>query len=71
MAVSVAVPVGQNTADRLMDKLIPRVESLKVGPSTDPSADFGPLVTRAALDRVPHVVAADEEAAFPVHPGGN
>ncbi len=52
MAVSVAVPVGQNTADRLMDKLIPRVESLKVGPSTDPSADFGPLVTRAALDRV-------------------
>jgi malonate-semialdehyde dehydrogenase (acetylating)/methylmalonate-semialdehyde dehydrogenase len=35
-----------------MDKLIPRVESLKVGPSTDPSADFGPLVTRAHLDRV-------------------
>ena len=52
MAVSVAVPVGQGTADRLMEKLIPRVESLKVGPSTDPSADFGPLVTRAALDKV-------------------
>ncbi|MBV9076010.1 MAG: aldehyde dehydrogenase family protein, partial [Methylobacteriaceae bacterium] len=28
------------------------VESLKVGPSTDPSADFGPVVTRAALDRI-------------------
>ena len=52
MAISVAVPVGQATADRLMEKLIPRVESLKVGPSTDPSADFGPVVTRAALDRI-------------------
>jgi malonate-semialdehyde dehydrogenase (acetylating)/methylmalonate-semialdehyde dehydrogenase len=52
MAISVAVPVGNGTADALMEKLIPRVESLKVGPSTDPSADFGPLVTRAALDRV-------------------
>ena len=52
MAVSVAVPVGRGTADTLMDKLIPRVESLKVGPSTDPSADFGPLVTREALERV-------------------
>ncbi len=52
MAVSVAVPVGQETADRLIEKLIPRVESLKVGPSTDAGADFGPLVTRQALERV-------------------
>ena len=52
MAVSVAVPVGKATADRLMDKLIPRVESLKIGPSTDASADFGPLVTKEALARV-------------------
>ncbi|MEQ9247482.1 MAG: aldehyde dehydrogenase family protein, partial [Nitratireductor sp.] len=49
MAVSVAVPVGKETADRLVEKLIPRVESLKVGPSTDASADFGPLVTQQAL----------------------
>ena len=52
MAISVAVPVGRATADALMDKLIPRVETLKVGPSTDPSADFGPLVTKAHLDKV-------------------
>ncbi|MBY8916102.1 CoA-acylating methylmalonate-semialdehyde dehydrogenase [Nitratireductor rhodophyticola] len=52
MAVSVAVPVGKETADRLVEKLIPRVESLKVGPSTDASADFGPLVTQQALERV-------------------
>src|SRR6266568_759450 len=52
MAVSVAVPVGKKTGDMLVEKLIPRVESLKVGISTDPQADFGPLVTRAHLDKV-------------------
>ncbi len=52
MAISVAVPVGESTANRLVEKLVPRVESLKVGPSTDGSADFGPLVTRAHLDKV-------------------
>jgi malonate-semialdehyde dehydrogenase (acetylating) / methylmalonate-semialdehyde dehydrogenase len=56
MAISVAVPVGKATADRLMDKLIPRVESLKIGPSTDSSADYGPLVTREALRRVENYV---------------
>jgi malonate-semialdehyde dehydrogenase (acetylating)/methylmalonate-semialdehyde dehydrogenase len=52
MAISVAVPVGKDTADRLVKKLIPRVEALKIGPSTDPGADYGPLVTREALVRV-------------------
>ena len=52
MAVSVAVPVGEKTADALLEKLIPRVESLRVGPSRDPQADFGPLITRAHLDKV-------------------
>ena len=52
MAISVAVPVGEATADKLIEKLVPRVESLKIGPSTDPDADYGPLVTQQALDRV-------------------
>jgi len=52
MAVSVAVPVGEKTADALMKKLVPRVENLKIGPSSDPNADYGPLVTKAALNRV-------------------
>src|SRR5690606_18335296 len=58
MAISVAVPVGKDTADRLVERLIPRVESLKVGPSTDSSADFGPLVTKEALARVKNYVDA-------------
>jgi malonate-semialdehyde dehydrogenase (acetylating)/methylmalonate-semialdehyde dehydrogenase len=52
MAVSVAVPVGKKTADILVEKLIPRVESLKIGPSNDPQADYGPLVTKAHLNKV-------------------
>jgi malonate-semialdehyde dehydrogenase (acetylating)/methylmalonate-semialdehyde dehydrogenase len=53
MAVSVAVPVGESTADRLMEKLIPRVEALKIGPWTAGNdIDFGPLVTGEALKRV-------------------
>jgi malonate-semialdehyde dehydrogenase (acetylating) / methylmalonate-semialdehyde dehydrogenase len=52
MAISVAVPVGQETADRLVEALIPRVRALKVGAPTDPTADYGPLVTQAAKDRV-------------------
>ncbi len=52
MAISVAVPVGEGTAEELMRHLIPRVESLKIGPSTDSSADFGPLVTGAHLQKV-------------------
>src|ERR1700741_3753021 len=52
MAVSGAVPVGEKTADALMKKLVPRVESLKIGPSTDEKADYGPLVTRAHMNKV-------------------
>ncbi len=52
MAVSVVVPVGKKTADILVEKLIPRVESLKIGPSSDPQADYGPLVTKAHLNKV-------------------
>jgi malonate-semialdehyde dehydrogenase (acetylating) / methylmalonate-semialdehyde dehydrogenase len=52
MAISVAVPVGAETADRLMEKLVPRVESLKIGPSSDKQADYGPMVTKAHLDKV-------------------
>ncbi len=51
MAVSVAVAVG-GVGDRLMDKLVPRVRALKIGPGTDPDAEMGPLVTATHLARV-------------------
>jgi len=52
MAISVAVPVGKKAADTLIEKLIPRVESLKIGPSSDPQADYGPMVTKTHMNKV-------------------
>ncbi len=53
MAISVAVAVGEKTADRLIEKLIPRVEALKIGPySAGDDVDFGPLITKQARERV-------------------
>ena len=53
MAISVAVPVGEETADALIEKLIPRVEALKVGPYTSGAdVDYGPVVTGAAKESI-------------------
>ena len=51
MAVSVAVAVG-GTAQPLIERLRPRIESLKIGPYNDPEADMGPIVTAEAQQRI-------------------
>jgi malonate-semialdehyde dehydrogenase (acetylating)/methylmalonate-semialdehyde dehydrogenase len=62
MAVSVAVPVGEKTADALIARLKPRVQALKIGPSTDASAEMGPLVTAAHRDKVASYIDAGAAA---------
>ncbi|MGV0604094.1 methylmalonate-semialdehyde dehydrogenase [Mycolicibacterium flavescens] len=62
MAISVAVPVGDETADRLRARLVERINNLRVGHSLDPKADYGPLVTEAALQRVRGYIDAGVEA---------
>jgi len=52
MAISVAVPVGEKTADALVAKLKPRVEALKIGPATDKDAQMGPIVSKAQRDKI-------------------
>ncbi|MEE9388697.1 MAG: CoA-acylating methylmalonate-semialdehyde dehydrogenase [Paracoccaceae bacterium] len=53
MAISVAVPVGKETADKLIEKLVPRIERLRVAPYTDgDDVDFGPVVTAAAKEKI-------------------
>ncbi len=52
MALPVAVPVGEDTANRFIEAIKPRVETLKVGISTDPEAHYGPVVTRDHRDKV-------------------
>jgi malonate-semialdehyde dehydrogenase (acetylating)/methylmalonate-semialdehyde dehydrogenase len=52
MAISVAVPVGEATADALSAKLAERVKALTIGPALAEGVDYGPLVSRDAVDRV-------------------
>ena len=61
MAVSVAVPVGEETADRLVEKSKPQVEALKIGPSTDTDAEMGPVITRAAQERIEGLISQGEQ----------
>jgi malonate-semialdehyde dehydrogenase (acetylating)/methylmalonate-semialdehyde dehydrogenase len=57
MAISVAVPVGDDTADRLLEKLAPRVEKLKVGPYTSGNdVDYGPVITAQAAQKISDLV---------------
>jgi malonate-semialdehyde dehydrogenase (acetylating)/methylmalonate-semialdehyde dehydrogenase len=62
MATPVAVPVGDRTADRLVEMLKPKVEGLRIGPSMSEDSDLGPLVTAAHRDRVASYIqmAVDE-----------
>ena len=62
MAISVAVPVGEETANRLRNRLVERINQLRVGHSLDPKADYGPLVTEAALKRVRDYIGQGVEA---------
>ena len=52
MAISVAVPVGDKTADALIARLKPRVEALKIGPATDKDAQMGPIVSKQQRDKI-------------------
>ncbi|WP_375266409.1 CoA-acylating methylmalonate-semialdehyde dehydrogenase [Planktotalea sp.] len=57
MAISVAVPVGEETADRLIEALVPKIEKLKVGPYTAGNdVDYGPVVTSAAKANIERLV---------------
>ncbi|MQY41599.1 CoA-acylating methylmalonate-semialdehyde dehydrogenase [Epibacterium sp. SM1969] len=62
MAISVAVPVGKETADRLVEKLVPKIESLKVAPYTGgDDVDFGPVITAQAKDRIEGLITSGVE----------
>lgn len=52
MAISVAVPVSDAVADALIEKLVPKIKALKIGATTDETAEMGPLVTEQHLAKV-------------------
>jgi len=62
MALPVVVPVGEKTANALREKLIPAIEGLRVGVSTDPDAHYGPVINAAHKAKIESYIqmCADE-----------
>ncbi|MFN9927908.1 MAG: CoA-acylating methylmalonate-semialdehyde dehydrogenase, partial [Phenylobacterium sp.] len=52
MALPVVVPVGRKTADEVRERVLAEIETLKVGTSTDPAAQYGPVVSQAHRDKI-------------------
>ncbi|AQS47830.1 MULTISPECIES: CoA-acylating methylmalonate-semialdehyde dehydrogenase [Thioclava] len=62
MAISVAVPVGDGTADALVERLVPKIEKLKVGPYTGgDDVDYGPVITKQAQERIKSLINSGVE----------
>jgi len=61
MAISMAVPVGEETADKLVEKLTPMVRTMKIGPHDDPDAEMGPVITAEAKARIEGMIAQGEK----------
>jgi len=60
MAVSVAVPVTDRVADALIERLVPMIESLKIGPAADRTSEMGPVVTKAAQEKITGLIDKGE-----------
>ena len=56
MAVSVPVPVGEKVANELMERMVPLVKNLPVGPPSDANAAMGPVITKQSLERINSLV---------------
>ncbi len=56
MALPVAVPVGEDTANEFISRIVPKIKELRLGVSTDPDAHYGPVVSAAHKARVEHYI---------------
>ncbi|WP_454832206.1 CoA-acylating methylmalonate-semialdehyde dehydrogenase [Pseudoxanthomonas wuyuanensis] len=81
MALPVVVPVGEETADALREKLVAAVKGLRVGVSTDAQAHYGPVVTavhrskiesylQMGVDEGAELVVDGRGFSLPGHEGG-
>jgi len=57
MALPVVVPVGAKTADTVRAKVLSEIETLKVGVSSDPAAQYGPVVSAAHRKKIEDYIA--------------
>jgi malonate-semialdehyde dehydrogenase (acetylating)/methylmalonate-semialdehyde dehydrogenase len=61
MALPVVVAVGRRTADELRERVLAEIETLKVGVSTDPQAQYGPVVTAQHRARIAEYIRIGAE----------
>ena len=72
MAISVVVPVGEGTGEKIKEIVKPKIENLKIGPGLDPDSEMGPLVTSDHLQKVQNYIDKGvEEGADLVVDGRN
>jgi malonate-semialdehyde dehydrogenase (acetylating)/methylmalonate-semialdehyde dehydrogenase len=60
MAISVAVAVGEETADNLIAGLKSKMSDLKVGNFDNSKNDFGPLITQEHMEKVKEYITSAE-----------
>jgi len=64
MAISLAVTVGEQTAQALINRLVPKIAALNIGPGTETKVEMGPLITREHRDKVrEYIDVAQREGA--------
>lgn len=62
MAISVAVCVGDEVADKVVTDLTQKVSKLRIGPGLEKGQEMGPLITKQQLDRISDLVTRGTEA---------
>lgn len=70
MAISVVVSVGDEPAEALIEKLVPRLDDLRVGPYTEGATEMGPVINPDAKARIEgYIDKGQEEGATLVRDG--
>lgn len=61
MAISTLMPVGEETADRIVAILKSKIAGLKVGAYTEPDTDFGPVISEQSKEAILAAIERGEE----------
>lgn len=72
MALSVAVAIGDDIADKMIEALKPAIQELRLGVYSDKENDFGPVITEAHKSKIlGHIRSAAEQGANVIIDGSN
>ena len=64
MAISVAVAVGEKTAEEFVSKMTERIKKLKVGHFSDSNSEMGPVITKQSQEKIiSHITQSEKDGA--------